>query len=170
MNPKSAKIATFCILCLSSLVTTPSLAQPKKMEFYCSRTNDMYPATMLGVSGRDPLTIVVWKNKFGNMSPKQRCETISPLFQKALRSGDFNRLVSGVDRKTGQGLICASKKYGENQCDSKRMLFAVNSQQDAKDIIRDLYQSMSSRVSNPVSQSSSSESIDLQELVNSMSQ
>ena len=169
MNPKSAIIATSCILCLSSLVTTPSLAQPKKMEFYCARTNDMYPATMLGVSGSDPLTIVVWKNKFGKMSPQQRCETISPLFQAALRNGDFNRLVPGVDRKTGQGLICASKKYGEDRCDSKHMLFAVNNQKDAQEVIRDLYQSMRYRVSSPTSQSSSSESIDLQELVNSTS-
>ncbi len=140
----------------------------KKVEFYCGRTNDVHPATMLSVRGGEQRTIVVWKNKLGKMSPKQRCEAASLRFQAAYEKRSLDRLVAGVDSKTGQGLICATK-YQDKQCNSdpKRMLFATNTQQDAQAIVQSLYDSIR-RVSNPVSQSSSSTSIDLRELIKSV--
>jgi Circadian oscillating protein COP23 len=167
MNPKASVIATLIVLLLTSLETHPSLAQtPKKFEFYCGRTNDIYPATMLAARGSEPRTIVVWRNKFGKMSPQQRCETISRRFQAALDRGNLNFLIPGIDRQTGHGLICAVKS-GENQCDTKQMLFALRNQQDAQEILRGLYDSIR-RTGNPIYQSSSSESIDIKELIDSL--
>ena len=134
-----------------------------KMEFYCGRTNDVSPATMLGVRGYEPRAIVVWKNKLDNMSPQQRCEKISPRFQAALMRREFDLLVHGIDRQSGRGLICALK-HGESQCDSKRALFAVKDRQSAEKIVDELYITIR-KTGNPTSQSSSSKAIDLQELI-----
>lgn len=152
----------------ASFQSAPSLAQsPKKVEFYCGRTNDIYPATMLAVKGNEPRTIVVWRNKFGKMSPKQRCEITSRRFQAAfVERTDLAFLIPGIDRQTGHGLICAVKSSG-NQCDAKQMLFATRDQQDAQEIVRGLYDSIR-RTGNPVYQSSSSDSIDIKELIDSL--
>ncbi len=167
MNPQASVITTSIVLLLASFPAAPSLAQSaKKVEFYCGRTNDIYPATMLAVRGNEPRTIVVWRNKFGKMSPQQRCETISRQFQVALDRGNLNFLVPGIDRQTGHGLICAVKSR-ENQCDAKQMLFALRNQQDAQEIVRGLYDSIR-RTGNPIYQSSSNESIDIKELVDSL--
>jgi hypothetical protein len=168
MNPQASVIATSIVLLLTSLQTPSSLAQtPKKVEFYCGRTNDIYPATMLAVRGSEARTIVVWRNKFGKMSPKQMCEIASRRFQAAfVDRTDLAFLIPGIDRQTGQGLICAVKS-GENQCDSKQMLFALSNQQDAQEIVRGLYDSIR-RTGNPIYQSSSSDSIDIKELIDSI--
>ena len=168
MNSQASVIATSIVLLLASLQTLPSLAQAaKKVEFYCGRTNDIYPATMLAVRGNEPRTIVVWRNKFGKMSPQQRCEITSRRFKAAfVDRADLAFLIPGIDRQTGHGLICAVKS-GENQCDSKQMLFALSNQQDAQEIVRGLYDSIR-RTGNPIYQSSSSESIDIKELIEAL--
>jgi Circadian oscillating protein COP23 len=165
MNPKASVIATSIVLLLASLQAAPTLSQsPKKVEFYCGRTNDIYPATMLAVRGSEARTIVVWRNKFGKMSPKQRCEITSRRFQAAfVDRTDLAFLIPGIDRQTGHGLICAVKS-GENQCDAKQMLFALRNQQEAQEIVRGLYDSIR-RTGNPIYQSSSSDSIDIKELI-----
>lgn len=168
MNPKAFVIATSIVLLLTSLQAPPSRAQtPKQVEFYCGRTNDIYPATMLAVRGSEARTIVVWRKKFGKMSPQQRCETISRRFQAAfVKRNDLPFLNSGIDRQTGHGLICAVKSAA-NQCDAEHMLFTLSNQQDAQEVVRGLYDSIR-RTGNPLYQSSSSESIDIKELIDSL--
>jgi Circadian oscillating protein COP23 len=167
INPQALTITTSIALLLASFQTLPTLAQPvKTVEFYCGRTNDIYPATMLAVKGSEPRTIVVWRKKYGKMSPLQRCQAISPRFQAALERDEFDLLGYGINPQTGQGLICATK-YGKNQCDVKHMLFAVNNQQAAEEIVRGLYDSIR-RTGNPIYQSSSNESIDMKELIDSL--
>ena len=168
MNPKASILATSIVLLLASLPTAPSLAQaPKKVEFYCGRTNDIYPATMLAVRGSEPRTIVVWRHKFGKMSPQQRCEIASHRFQAAfVERNDLAFIIPGIDRQTGYGLICAVKS-SSNQCDPQQMLFPLRNQQDAQEIVRGLYDSIR-RTGNPIYQSSSSESIDIKELIDSL--
>jgi Circadian oscillating protein COP23 len=171
MNFKSSVIVTSLALCLISagLSMVPTFAQPsKKVEFYCGRTNDVFPATMLAVEGIEPWTIVVWRNSFESMSPKQRCESVSSKFQSALKGKELERLGYGVNRQNGQGLICATK-HGENKCDLKHMLFAVSNQKAAQEIVSDLYGILRKNTGNPVRQSSSNESIDIQELIGAMS-
>jgi hypothetical protein len=170
-NFKSSVIVNSLTLCLISvgLSIAPTFAQPsKKVEFFCGRTNDVSYATTLAVAGVEPWTIVVWKNSFEGMSPKKRCEVVSRKFQDALQGNGLERLGYGVNRKNGQGLICAMK-HGENKCDLKHMLFAVNNQQTAQEIVGDLYKILHKNTGNPVPQSSSNESIDIQELIGAMS-
>lgn len=171
MNFKSSVVVTSLALCLISagLSIAQTLAQPsKRVEFYCGRTNRADPATMLVVEGVEPWTIVEWKNSFEGMSPKQRCESVSSKFQSALKGKELERLGYGVNRQNGQGLICAMK-HGENKCDLKHMLFAVKNKQIAQEIVGDLYGILRKNTGNPVSQSSSNESIDMQELIGAMS-
>jgi Circadian oscillating protein COP23 len=171
MNFKSSVIVTSLSLCLISagLSIAPTSSQPsKKVEFYCSRTSSVDPVTMLVVEGTEPWTIIVWKNSFGQMSPKQRCESVSNKFQAALEGKELERLGYGVNRQNGQGLICAMK-YAENKCDLKHMLFAVKNKQIAQEIVGDLYGILRKNTGTPPRQSSSNESINIQELIDAMS-
>jgi Circadian oscillating protein COP23 len=153
------------------IATSPSLSQPQKVAFYCGRTTDgnLDPATIVGTKGRkgdEHRVIVVWRQRVGNMTPEQRCELVSKRFQLAWEKGNFNHLVPGMDRKSGRGLICAVSK-SNSICDTDKMLFSVNSQQDAREIVTGLYDSIR-RTGNPTYQSSSNESIDMQELIDSI--
>jgi hypothetical protein len=168
MNLKSSVILTFFFLGLiaAALPPVPTLAQPT-VKFYCSQTKNLEPATVLGVAGNPVHRIVaIWRQSFGKMSPQERCETVSKRFEQARKNKQFDLLIPGTDKTTGQGLICAVK-YGENKCDYKHMLFTVNNQTDAKEISQRLYSSMRQN-GKPVPQSSSSESIDIQELIDSI--
>jgi Circadian oscillating protein COP23 len=165
-------IASLTLLLIStSFPTTPTLAETEKVAFYCGRTQDgnLYPATMAGVSGRErePWTIVIWKNRSGNLTPQQRCETVSRRFQAAWDRHEFNHLVAGTEAKSGRGLICALRDRN-SVCESSKMLFTVNNRQNAREIIQGLYESIR-KTGNPTYQSSSNESIDMQELINSLS-
>jgi Circadian oscillating protein COP23 len=165
------RIASLTLLLISrDFHATPTLAETEKVAFYCGRTQDdnLYPATMIGVSGRDrePWTIVVWKNKAGNVTPQQRCDTVSRRFQAAWDRHEFNHLIAGTEAKSGRGLICAVRDRNST-CDASKMLFTVNNRQNAREIIQGLYEGMR-KTGNPTYQASSNESIDMQELINSI--
>jgi Circadian oscillating protein COP23 len=164
-------IVSFTSLLISTgFAATPTLAETEKVAFYCGRTQDgnLYPATMIGVSGRErePWTIVVWKNRSGNVTPQQRCDTVSRRFQAAWDRHEFNHLVAGTEAKSGRGLICAVRDRN-SVCDASKMLFTVNNRQNAREIIQGLYEGMR-KTGNPTYQASSNESIDMQELINSL--
>jgi Circadian oscillating protein COP23 len=157
MNVKSSIIAAITLFITSScLPISSTLAQVKKARFYCDviQINDVsYPATRLEISnrtGQEPSTIVVWKSAFANMSPKQRCEMVSSRFQSAWDRGDLKRLVAGIDRKTGQGLICAVSNR-DSKCDLKHTLFAVQDKRKAQDITFTLHQILQLKPINPLS-------------------
>jgi hypothetical protein len=162
----SLLIIPICLLSLLAIDRPKVAIAQSEVEFFCGFTEetDQQPATMVANKGHQR-AIVLWKYPLGKQTPKERCYQVSPLFRKAWTEHRLN-LVSGVDRKTGQGLICAVKK-GENTCERKNQLFALRSGTDAKETISRLYDSMH-RAGNPILQSSSSESIDMQELIDSM--
>jgi hypothetical protein len=148
------------------------IAQPTvKVSFFCGRTNDgnLDPVTMMGVSSkREHQPIVVWRNELGNMSPEQRCEKTFAKFQSAWDRGNLQYITAGTDRSSGRGLICAVRSR-DTDCDSSQVLFAVNNRQKAGEIIEVLYASMR-KSGRPLYQSSSEESIDMKELIDSMAQ
>jgi Circadian oscillating protein COP23 len=172
MNNKcSIAIASIGLLTTAICLDKPTtLAQQKvKVSFFCGRTNDsnLDPVTMMGVSSkREHQPIVVWRNELGNMTPEQRCEQVFPKFQSAWDRGDLQHIVAGTDRSSGRGLICAVRSRN-TICDKSQMLFAVNNKQKASEIIQVLYATMR-KSGKPVYQSSSDESIDMKELINSM--
>ncbi len=157
---------------ITYLIVPTNIAQASraKVAFFCSRTNDgnLDPVTMMGVSGKkEHQPIVIWKNELGSQAPEQRCQTAFSRFQIAWDRGDFQNLVTGIDRKTGQGLICAVKTR-DAKCEPSQVLFAVNNEQKAREITKQLYINMRRGQGIPVYQSSSQESIDMQELIDSM--
>jgi Circadian oscillating protein COP23 len=172
MNIRSSIIGSSISLLMIStcLQALPSLAQPKKVGFYCSLSQDdnLTPVTMVGVgggNGGEHWKLVEWKNNYENMTPRERCKQVSDRFQYAWDHHTFNHLTIGVDRKTGRGLICAVGSLSTT-CNSKYVLFYVNNQQTAKSIIDELSKSLRKTAGKPISQSSSNESIDMQELIN----
>ena len=167
------KLSSFIIfICLISSI---EIDRPKavlaqsNVRFFCGATEEINqkPATVIASRGYQR-TIVVWEYPMGNMTAQKRCDLVTPLFQTAWDQRRFN-LRPGTDRKTGQGIICAVRK-GDNTCEGKNKLFSLKSGTDAKDIISKLLEAIhAGGVSNPIPQSSSSESINLQELVDAMS-
>jgi Circadian oscillating protein COP23 len=171
INLKSSIILTSFLCLIAAALPPTTLAQPtKKIEFYCGRAQDeygvYYPATRLAVAGKGDRTVVIWKHNFGNVSPQKRCETISKRFEVAREKKQFDRLITGHDKTSGQGIICATK-YSTNKCDSEHMLFALNNKQDGQEIVGGLYNSLRQN-GKPLPQSSSSVSIDIQELIDSI--
>jgi Circadian oscillating protein COP23 len=175
MNIRSSIIGTSISLLMIStcLQALPSLAQPKKVGFYCALSQDdnLTPVTMVGVgdsgNGGEHWKLVLWKNNYENMTPRERCERVSRRFQDAWDRHTFNHLMIGVDQKTGRGLICAVGSLSTT-CNSKHVLFYVNNQQTAKSIIDELSKSLRKTAGKPIPQSGSNESIDMQELIDSM--
>jgi hypothetical protein len=150
---------------------TPTLAQGKKLEFYCGRTQDANPkpmtiATMHGA--QKEIGIIVWTDLQG-LSARKRCEIVSTRFQTAWDRGSFNYFGSGVDRN-GLGLICAIKDKGQN-CDRHQVLFTLKSGQESKDIIQRLQGIFKSNgVNNPLYQSSGDfPAIEMQDLIKALS-
>jgi hypothetical protein len=68
---KNSKLA-ISLTSITLLITTTAIpsaqvvAQTERVGFYCGYTQDgnLFPATMVGVSGRErePRTLIVWKN------------------------------------------------------------------------------------------------------------
>jgi Circadian oscillating protein COP23 len=144
-----------------------ALAQPN-VRFFCGTTEeiDQKPATVIASRGYHR-TIIVWEYPMGNMTAQERCDRITPLFQKAWEERRFN-LRSGTDRKTGQGIICAVRK-GDTTCERKNQLFVLRSGADAQKTIGQLFDAIhTAGLSSPIHQSSSIGSIDLQELIDTL--
>jgi hypothetical protein len=169
---KSQLCSQVALVIISTAVTSSlTLAQsPPEVAFFCGRTNQNELATVLQVKGSERnQTIVVWKNGFGKMPAKKRCEIVSEKFQTAWNRRDFKILVPRPERKTGKGILCAL--LTEKQvCQEKDILFRVENDAQANSIVANLYQAMSSKVSRPIYQSSSAQSIDMQELIKSISE
>jgi Circadian oscillating protein COP23 len=158
------------LITTTSIPSAPVVAQTERVGFYCGYTQDgnLFPATMVGVSGRErePRTLIVWKNNTLSFAPKQRCEIVSRKFQAAWDRHNFNYLITGTDRKTGRGLICAVRDRSAI-CDVNKMLFTVVDRQNARNIIQEIYDSMQ-KTSNPSYQTDPNQSIDMQELIKSI--
>ena len=169
IDPKFTISTALLSLVATTLQVAPTFAQTERVAFYCGYTQDgnLYPATMVGVSGRErePRTIVVWRNKAINFTPQQRCEIVSRKFQSAWDRHNFNYLIAGTDRKTGNGLICAVRDRSAT-CDVNKMLFTVIDRQNARNIIQEIYDSMQKN-SNPSYQTDPDRSIDMKEFIKS---
>lgn len=126
-----ATIATSMIL--TYLQSSPTLAQSKS-RFYCGSTDQQEPATMLVTQGqREEKTYIIWKASSNN---KERCKSVSRLFQKAWEQGNLKYFIAG--ETTGRkGLICGTSSKGKN-CQQKDMLFEVESKSKAQEFANKL--------------------------------
>ncbi|WP_310482872.1 COP23 domain-containing protein [Chamaesiphon sp. VAR_48_metabat_403] len=154
------------------ILPAPSLARDKtdNVQFFCGRVNQdgkIIPTTQAVSSGTvDPVSLIFWKyTPPKGMTNRQRCETVSKRFQLAWDRGTFDKLIVGIDKKTGLGLICAVP-YTEKQCTRSHLLFTLSTGSDAEEIRDRLRNTLSGPgKGSPLSQSSGENEIDMQLLI-----
>ncbi|MCY7367384.1 MAG: COP23 domain-containing protein [Chamaesiphon sp.] len=152
-------------------VSSPSLARDKtdKVQYFCGRINQsgtIVPTTQAVSSGTsEPVSLILWKyTPPKGMTNQQRCETVSKRFQLAWDRGTFDKLIVGVDKKTGLGLICAVP-YAEKECTRSHLLFMLSMGSDAEEIRDRLRSTVGPGKGRPQSQSSGENEIDMQLLI-----
>ena len=122
------------------ILPAPSLARDKtnNVQFFCGRVNQdgkIIPTTQAVSSGTsEPVSLILWKyTPPKGMTNQQRCETVSKRFQLAWDRGTFDKLIVGVDKKTGLSLICAVP-YAEKECTRAHLLFTLSTGRDAEEV------------------------------------
>jgi Circadian oscillating protein COP23 len=157
------------LIVTATLPSSPTLAQSQQVAFYCGRTTQNEFATLVQVKGKEgTTTIVVWKDKSENRSPQQRCDASSRRFQAAWDRGGFNHLVSKLNNKIGRASICAVSSP-EKACEENNILFTLKNAKEGENMLNGLRKVMKGTVSQPIYQSNSEISIDMQELIKSIS-
>ena len=165
----SCAVALFIpILSLSS----PSLARNKtdNVQFFCGRVNQngkIIPTTQAVNSGTvEPVSLILWQyTPPQGMTNQQRCETVSKRFQLAWDRGTFDKLIVGIDKRSGLGLICAVP-YAETQCTRAHLLFTLSMGSDAEEIRDRLRNTLSGPGKGaPLPQSSGENEIDMRLLI-----
>lgn len=171
---KTALLSTLAIMTGSFLtIAVPEGASPQSVQnntstiqFYCGKAQDLssrstLPATVVKVSGsQEEPVLIIWKSEaFAKFTPQQRCETVSPKFQAALQQGR-NYLSTGIDQKSGIGIICAVAN-AEQACDRNTMLFTLKSYQDADTTVQQILEMLTGTIDQPTYQSSGKQMPDL---------
>jgi Circadian oscillating protein COP23 len=141
------------------------------VQFSCGTAKDAssrseLPATVATVSGSDETTtMIIWKSEyFGTKyTPQERCSIVSTAMQKAFQEGR-TAIGSGVDKKTGLGIICGVSKL-DQPCDSTNMLLTMKSYQVADETVDQLGSIMQGKTGKPVYQSSGGKRVDLRDLL-----
>jgi hypothetical protein len=147
---------------------SPSLANQKStVQFFCGRVNQngkIIPTTQaISTGNSDPVSLILWKYPPPQgMSNQQRCEVVSKRFQSAWNRGSFDKLIPGIDKSSGLGLICAVR-YTERMCDRSKMLLTLNTGSDAGDMLDRIRGTLSNPdKGSPIPQSSGENEIDMQ--------
>ncbi len=163
---KSIAIALFIPMLI---LPAPTLARDNtdNVQFFCGRVNQdgkIIPITQAVSSGTtEPVSLIFWKYPPPKgMNNLQRCEIVSKRFQVAWDRGTFDKLIVGIDKKTGLGMICAVP-YTEKQCTRSHLLFTLSTGSDAEEIRDRLRNTLSaSGKGAPFPQSSGNDEIDMQ--------
>jgi Circadian oscillating protein COP23 len=149
-----------------------SLARDKtdNVQFFCGRVNQngtIISTTQAVSSGTsEPVSLILWKYPPPKgMTNQQRCETVSKRFQLAWDRGTFDKLIVGIDKKTGMGIVCAVS-YAEKECTRSHLLFTLSTGSDAEEIRDRLRNTLSgSGKDAPQAQSSGESEIDMRLLI-----
>jgi hypothetical protein len=161
-----------------SIMPGSSLARDKKdnVQFFCGRINQdgkLIPTTQTISSGTsEAISLIVWKYNTPpkGMTNQQRCEVVSKRFQLAWNDDKFDKLIVGIDKKTGQGIVCAVP-YTVKECTRSHLLFTVNMGSDADDILDRLKNILSGPgKGGPISQSSAENEVDMRLLIDRLKQ
>ena len=150
---------------------SPSLANKKDdIQFFCGRVNQegkIIPTTQVIATGNsEAVSLILWKyTPPKGMTNRQRCEIVSKRFQSAWNGGSFDKLIAGIDKTSGLGLICAVR-YTERMCDRSNLLLTLNTGSDAEDMLNRIRNAISDPNKGiPPSQSSGENEIDMQLLI-----
>ena len=153
------------------ILPSPSLARNKtdNVQFFCGRINQsgtIVPTTQ-AVSGgtSEPVSLILWKyTPPKGMTNQQRCETVSQRFQLAWDRGTFDKLIVGIDKKTGMGIVCAVA-YAEKECTRSHLLFTLSTGSDAEEVRDGIREAIGQGKRGPIPQSSGESEIDMRLLV-----
>jgi Circadian oscillating protein COP23 len=154
------------------ILPSRSLARDKtdNVQFFCGRINQdgkIIPTTQAVSSGTvDPVSLILWQYPPPKgMTNQQRCETVSKRFQLAWDRGTFDKLIVGIDKKSGLGMVCAVP-YAEKECTRSHLLFTLAKSSDAEEV-RDRLRSAISGPGKgkPIPQASGENEIDMQLLI-----
>jgi hypothetical protein len=150
---------------------SPSLAKDRvKVSFFCGRANvkgEIIPTTQAMSSGMsETISLINWQYPPPKgTTNQQRCEIVSKRFQSAWDRGTFDKLILGIDKSSGLGLVCAVN-YTEKKCDRSNLLFTLSTGSDAEDLLNRLRGTISgSKGGLPIPQSSRMNEIDMQLLI-----
>jgi hypothetical protein len=97
------------------LATVKTNAAEPGVQFVCSQgfdrdSGERHPTTYIWTASKK-IALIRWKKNWGNfISPQQRCEAISPRFQKAYESGTLQFITNGM--MNGQPVICTTRSNG----------------------------------------------------------
>ena len=149
------------------ILPSPSLARNKtdNVQFFCGRVNQdgkIIPTTQAVSSGTvEPVSLILWQyTPPQGMTNQQRCETVSQRFQLAWDRGTFDKLIVGIDKKTGMGIVCAVP-YAQKECTRSHLLFTLGTGRDAEEVRDSLRNAISGPgKGSPQSQSSGENEID----------
>ena len=151
--------------------SSPSLARDKtdNVQFFCGRINQsgtIVPTTQAVSSGTsEPVSLILWKYRPPKgMTNQQRCEMVSKRFQLAWDRGTFDKLIVGIDKKTGMGIVCAVS-YAEKECTRSHLLFTLRTGSDAEEVRDGLRNHIGSGKGKPQYQSSGENEIDMRLLI-----
>jgi hypothetical protein len=176
MDKLFKSIAIFGSLIIA-IVPVSSLARDKtdSVQFFCGRIDrdgKILPTTQALSSGmNEAVSLILWKyTPPKGMTNQQRCEIVSKRFQSAWDRRNFDKLIVGLDKKTGLGMVCAVP-YREKECTRSHLLFTVSTGSDADDI-RDRLRSIISGSGKgaPVAQASGENEIDMRLLIDRLQQ
>ena len=159
------------LLLISLISPSPSLANKKDdIQFFCGRVNQdgkIIPTTqVIAIGNSEAVSLILWKyTPPKGMTNQQRCEIVSKRFQSAWNGGSFDKLIAGIDKPSGLGLICAVR-YTERTCDRSNLLLTLNTGSDAEDMLNRIRGTLSNPdKAVPISQSSGENEIDMQLLI-----
>jgi Circadian oscillating protein COP23 len=164
-----------CLASSLALLPLMAIAQQRPIvKFYCGQSfdpdsNQILPTTLIASSARkEPVAFIQWKSTdFGEFTPQKRCDIVSPKLQQAWKNRRLDYLMAGVSPQTGQGIICGASK--KTKCDRSNMLFTLDSGSDASAVIKRIRSIQWGKNSNPISQGSGNETVDMQKLVEELS-
>lgn len=122
MKFKTTVLISFILTVLISsglvhpLSATPEpTATAQEIQFICgasfaqndSGTGSKVPTTIAWTS-KGKVAIIQWVKNLGNYTPQQRCEAVSPNFQKAYEEGTIKYLTTGIEN--GRKVVCFARE------------------------------------------------------------
>jgi len=126
-----------------------------EVKFICAEGYDQQSGedkpTTYAWTERGKIAVIRWSTKFfgEKYTPQERCELVSPRFQKAYNNESLAYLTNG--QINGQPVICTAKESGE---DCANLLLTLRPQDNSRQVLKKLIAVFQGRQSGPVQQSS----------------
>ena len=109
--------------------------QISESRYFCGRTRDNRPATLVNTLTGRIITIIIWEGRYS----RDRCEFVSRRFEESYRRGSLKYLKSSY--LNGYNVICSVEKYDEECTDTEQILIYLTPEECPDEIIKELTRS-----------------------------